>query len=502
MTIDIIFVLMKVLLLNPPFLDRFSRTSRSPGVAKGGTIYYPLWLAYTAGVLEQSGVAVRLIDAPAECIQNEEVMKKLGNFIPDLIVMDTSTPSIYNDADCAEFFKRRYQKSFIVLVGTHPSAMPEWTLNLNPAIDAVALGEYDYTIRDLCYALENGSALDKVFGLCYRKGKDIHHSNKRPFITNLDELPFVTSVYRKHLDIRNYYFAAAGYPMVMTITGRGCPYGCFFCVYPQTFHSRAYRSRSARNVVDEFKYVKKHLKGVREIGIEDDTFTVDKERCSRICELLIKENINIKWYCNGRADISLDLLLKMRKAGCRMITVGFESGNREILDKMHKGLQLETMRRFMKDTKEAGILVHGCIMVGNPGETEQTVRESFKFALELACDSMQFFPLVVYPGTEAYEWARQSGYLTTENFRDWLDERGDYNCIISLPGLPSRRIVQLCKQFYLRYHLRPSYVFYKLLQMLTRPSEGLRTAKSGLAYARFLLKDKVLSVIGHRSLAK
>jgi len=481
---------MKVLLLNPPFIDRFSRTSRSPAVTKGGTIYYPLWLSYAAGVLERDGSEVRLVDAPADCISNEEVLTRLGNFVPDVVVLDTSTPSIYADARSAEFYKKRYPGAFVVLVGTHPSAMPEWTLSLSPAIDAVAIGEYDDTLRALAQAIGRGESPSSVAGLVVRDGNSVRRTGARPLITDIDSLPFVTAVYKKHLAIRNYFFAAARYPMVMIITGRGCPHRCFFCVYPQTFHSRAYRPRSARNVADEFLYVRRELPFVREIGIEDDTFTVDRRRCAEICDILTAENVGMKWYCNARADLPYDLLLKMRRAGCRMITVGFESGSQEILDAMHKGLGLETMRRFVKDARRAGILIHGCIMAGNPGETEETIRESFRFALELDCDSMQFFPLFVYPGTEAYRWAETNGYLTTTDFRRWLDEKGDYRCVIDLPDLPGARMVELCKGFYAQYHLRPSYILRKALQGIRRPGEGWRTVRSAFTFFRFMLKDR------------
>jgi len=481
---------MNVLLLNPPFLDRFSRTSRSPGVSKGGTLYYPIWLAYAAGVLEQAGYTVRLIDAPAECLGNQEVAERLGKFIPDVIVLDTSTPSIHDDARTAEFFKKIYPRSVIVMVGTHPSAMPEWTLSLSPAIDLVARGEYDYTLRDLCKAVFAGRGFDTVAGLVLRSGSGVLHTPPRPLITDLDTLPFVTSVYRRHLDVRNYFFAAARYPMVMIISGRGCPHRCFFCVYPQTFHGRAYRPRNAGNVVEEFRYVREHLPHVREIGIEDDTFTADRRRCVEICDLLIEERLRLPWYCNGRADIPFDVLVKMRRAGCRLIIVGFESGSQMILDAMHKGIRLETMRRFVRDAKRAGILIHGCMMVGNPGETEETIAESYRFARELNCDSMQFFPLIVYPGTEAWEWAVKSCALGTTQFRDWLDEKGDYRCVINLPGLPAARIAALCRRYYLRYHLAPMYLLSKLRQAIVRPGEVVRTVRAAINYARYLIRSK------------
>ncbi|MQY80899.1 MAG: B12-binding domain-containing radical SAM protein, partial [Dehalococcoidia bacterium] len=264
---------MNVLMLNPPFKGRFSRTSRSPAVTLGGTIYYPFWLAYATGVLEQSGFQVSLIDAPAQGLSVADVIEQVKNEPPQLIVVDTSTPSIYSDVKVAEQLKEKFPSSFVALVGTHPSALPEETLKLSERVDAVAVGEYDYTMRDLASCLEKKGDLRTVDGLVFRDGDEIVHNRPRALIENVDALPFVSEVYQRHLNIRDYYFAAANYPMVMIITGRGCPYKCFFCVYPQTFHSRKYRSRSAASVVDEFQWIVQNIPQVREIGIEDDTFT-------------------------------------------------------------------------------------------------------------------------------------------------------------------------------------------------------------------------------------
>lgn len=235
----------------------------------------------------------------------------------------------------------------------------------------MAIGEYDYTIRDLAGALENNRPLDNVDGLVFRNGDKYIKNKKQDKIEDLDGIPFVSTVYKKHLNHRNYFFAAASYPMIMIITGRGCPFKCFFCVYPQVFHDRKYRIRSAENVVDEFEYIEQNFSGVKEIGIEDDCFTANRGHVREICELLIKRNIKIKWYCNVRGDLDYDLLKLMKDAGCRLVTVGFESGSQNILDNMHKGERVERYYQFAKDARMAGILVHGCIMVGNPGDTRE-----------------------------------------------------------------------------------------------------------------------------------
>ncbi|MDY6862568.1 MAG: radical SAM protein [Thermodesulfobacteriota bacterium] len=473
---------MKILFLNPPFLNRFSRTSRSPAVTKGGTFYYPIWLAYAAGVVEKTGHDIQFFDAPAAGLGVSDIVKKMGNFIPDIMVVDTSTPSIYNDVKVTEELKINYPDAFAVLVGTHPSALPDETLKLSDDIDAVAVGEYDYTVRDLAKAIETKQPLDEVDGLVYRRGNSVVHNQDRSKIDDLDEIPFVSSVYKKYLYYKNYFFAAANYPMIMIMTGRGCPYRCFFCVYPQVFHGRSYRKRSPENVVDEIEYIIKNFPKVKEIGIEDDCFTADKKQVTKICEMIIQRNIRVRWYCNVRGDLDYSLLKLMKKAGCRLVTVGFESGCQHILDNMHKGEKVERYYQFAMDARKAGILVHGCIMVGNPGDNGETLKQSYEFAKKINCDSMQFYPLYVYPGTEAYNWARDEGYLRTNDFSQWLTKDGLHNCVLDTPELSSEDMVYLCDSYLKKYHLRPKYVMGKLVQAIRIPSEGYRTMKSAKVF--------------------
>lgn len=477
---------MNVLLLNPPFKGRFSRTSRSPSITLGGTIYYPFWLAYTAGVLDQNGFPVSFIDAPADGLTTLEVIERLEGSPPQLIVIDTSTPSIYNDIKVAEELKDRFPTSFVTLVGTHPSALPKETLSLSSQVDAVARGEYDYTIRDLAYCLGSGGDLKSVDGLTFRGNGAIIENKDRALIENVDELPFVSKVYKQHLNIKHYFFAASDYPMVMIITGRGCPYKCFFCVYPQTFHSRKYRPRSAKSVVDEFEYIVRNLPEVREIGIEDDTFTIDQKRVKEICQLILERGIRIKWYCNVRVNLTLETMKWMKRAGCVLVTVGFESASQECLDKMRKGITVEQIEEFVSNSKKAGLLVHGCFMAGNPGETKETLAKMLNFAKELNCDTMQFYPLIVYPGTEAYKWAEENKYLVTHDFAQWATEAATYNCVLDLPGLSTGEINTFCRRANKEYYLRPKYISMKLKQMVLNPGEIRRTLKGARAYFRTL----------------
>lgn len=479
---------MKILFLNPPFKDgRFSRASRSPAITKSGTLYYPIWLAYAAGLLEKESFEVKLVDAPAAGLSKNDSLKIAVGFNPDLVVIDTSTPSIYSDIEMGALIKDAVKDAFIILVGTHPSALPGETLDLSRAIDAVAIGEYDYTIRDLARILNNGKDLKSIAGISYRDGDSIIHNGRRPLVEDLDGLPFVSSVYKRHLDVRDYFFAASYYPFVMILTGRGCPFGCSFCLYPQVFHSRKCRFRSPDNVADEFEYIKTELPHVKEIGIEDDTFTVDKERTMRICEALIRRKVRIPWYAAARADLDFETMVIMKKAGCRLLIVGYESGSQEILDNIHKGIKLEAMARFNEDAKKAGLLVHGCFIVGGPGERSDTVFETINFAKGLQCDTVQFFPLMVYPGTEAYEWAMEKGYVKAEDFSDWATDEGLHNTVLNTDNLSGEDLIHFCNYARRQFYLRPSYISRKALQCLRNPDEFIRTFKSLRIFYKYLL---------------
>jgi anaerobic magnesium-protoporphyrin IX monomethyl ester cyclase len=494
-------MLMKVLTLNPPFLPKFSRTSRSPAVTKGGTIYYPIWLAYTTGVLEDNGFQVQLIDAPARGYDLDYVIKKTRKFKPSLIVIDTSTPSVYNDIKVAEALKDA-TNAFIILVGTHVSALPEQSLKISKKIDAVARHEYDYTILELAKFLEAGKRLNTVKGLTYRVGSKIISNPDRPFIKDLDTLPFVSKVYKRHLNIEDYFYAANLHPVVTIIGGRGCIYRCAFCVWPQVMSGHQYRMRSPENIVEELEYIKKEMPQVREVFFEDDTGTVNKEHMLKLCRLIKERGLDITWSTNARADIPLDVLKEMKSAGCRLLCVGYESGSQEVLNKVHKGTTLGKIKQFAKDAKKAGIMVHGCFILGLPYDTRKTIEETIEFAKELDPDTAQFYPVMVYPGTEAYEWSKREGYLITEDYSKWLTPEGWHNCMVSRPDISNKDLVKLCDEARIRFYFRPSYILKRLKLSMTDINEAKRTVKSGKTFFNYLFKLMKKKTIPKRSKEK
>jgi anaerobic magnesium-protoporphyrin IX monomethyl ester cyclase len=327
-----------------------------------------------------------------------------------------------------------------------------------------------------------------VPGLLARRNGRVEEGPTRSFIQDLDALPWVSRVYQRFLPIDRYFYSIARHPVVTLISGRGCPHRCQFCVYPQTMHGRRYRRRSPEDIANEMLWVQRNMPAVREIFFEDDTFTVNRAHAERTCHLMLELGVRLPWTANSRCDVDLETLQTMRRANCRLLCVGVESGNQEILDNTGKAIRLERIEQFARDARRAGILIHGCFMVGNPGETPETMEQTFQFARRLNFDTAQFFPLMVYPGTEAYEWARSNGYLRTEDYRRWLDKDGCHNCVIDLPGLPAEELVRFCDQARRRYYLRPRYICGKVRQVVTHPREGKRVIKASKTFFRYLAR--------------
>ena len=480
--------MIKVLFLNPPFLKKFSRPQRSPAVTKSGTLYFPMWLAYAAGVLMENGFEIDFIDAPADGLSMDTVEERVRKFEPALIVMDTSTPSINNDVSIAKKLKGICPNAFIVLVGTHVSALPEEVINIDMCIDAVARFEYDYTILNLAKTLNVKGDLKNVMGISYKDGSTIIHNDRQPYIENLDELPFVSKVYKKFLKIENYFNPNALYPMVTITSSRGCPFPCTFCVYPQTLMGRGFRLRSVENVVYEMEFIVENFPQAKAIFFEDDTMTVNKKRCKELAELILKKGIRISWTANARVGLDYDTMHIMREAGCRSLCVGFESGSQKILENMKKKTKLGEMKEFMENARKAGMLIHGCFMAGLPGETKETLRETLELAKGLNPDTVQFYPVMVYPGTEAYTWYKERNLIRSSDFSKWITPEGLHNTVISTESLSSEELVRFCDEARREFYLRPGYIIYKIAQMFRHPKEIRRTFKAGRTFFKYLIK--------------
>lgn len=458
----------RVLLLNPPFVDRFNRTGcRWASKTRSDTVCYPSWLAYATGWLEKNVVKAKLVDAPARCLDFYEVCKIIEGFEPEYIVIDTATSSIDNDSEVAKTFKEYYHSAKVVMAGPHASALPKETLLMSQA-DHVVVGEYDIALLRLV------------------RGKETSRIIQGAEFENLDLLPFASQVYKEHLRIEDYFYSLCRHPMIQIMGARGCHYHCNYCAWAHVLTGRNVRYRSVGNLVDELEYIASELPQVKDIVMEDDTFTHDKKRVLEVCREIKRRKLDIDWIVNARADVPYQVLKEMKSAGCRMLIIGYESGNQQVLNMAKKGLKLETMRQFSKDVKKAGIQTMGCFMIGLLGETAETAKETFEFAKEVDPDFYFFSPATPFAGTEFYKICKEKGYLVAKDWGEWVDDEGYLRNVVSYPQFSNDEISNIIDEFLWRFAFRRKFIFKSLGKVVRHPiMEGgrfLRTLKHGVEY--------------------
>lgn len=471
---------MKVLFLNPPFHPLFSRESRSPSVTKSSTLYWPMFLAYNAGYVEADNNVIDLIDSPAMEIDIEETLRRIKNFQPELVVVNTSTPSILNDLKVVNRIKNDLGVPTAIM-GTHATAEPVESLEMEEALDFVISGEAELPTRNLVRSLrgDGAIALEEIPGISLRTPKGIQSNPEGPKIEDINTIPWVSRTYVKFLKdcYKQYFYGANLNPLIVILSGRGCPFRCTYCVVPQTLTGHTFRKRDPQDVVDEMEYIYHSFDEIGEIFFEDDTFTADHKHVKEICNEIEKRQTKMTFSANARADVKGDLLKQMRTAGCRELCVGFESSSQEVLKNVKKALKEGNSEKFMKDAKEAGILIHGCFMVGNPGDTPETLRGTLDFAKQLSPNTAQFYPIMAYPGTKAYQELKEKGRLTTTNYGEWLDNEGHHNTTVTTENLTSQDLVDFCDQARREFYLRPGYIWTQAIMAMKNPKERYRVAR-------------------------
>lgn len=480
---------MKIYLLNAPFLPKFVRYGRwIGGVTRGGSLDYPIWLAYATGVLEKEGHKIKLVDAPAWNWGKEDVIYDIKRFKPDVIVIESNFSSLSNDIFIAKLLKDNVDNARVVSVGPPASQFADRILEKN-GVDIVARFEYDFTIRDIADAFEDAKNFKNINGISYKENGKVIHNPDRDFISSeeLDEMPFVSKVYKEHLNIKDYYLAhTLVYPMVQIFTGRGCPYQCSFCSFPENLMGRQYRTRSIENVVDEFEYVHEELPKVKEIFVEDDTFTISKKRVKEICEELKRRKLDITWSCNARANLDYETMKVMKEAGCRLLDVGYESGSNEILTNIKKGITTDQMRKFTKDAKKVGLMIHADFVFGFPGETKETAEKTIRFAKELKPNIIQFAVAMPIPGTEFYKWCKENNFLLIDDIEEALDKNGHQKCIVSYPEFTKEDIEKYVDKALKEYYLSLSYVPTAISNVLRK--NGLDVFKGMITSMKVFLR--------------
>jgi len=401
--------------MNPPSLEG-DIYMKEIGRCGTKTVANEVWpqtgLAYLAAVLEKDGHNTKIIDSMAENIAFNETFNKIKEFGPELIIMNTSTPTFTNDSIICDLIKKEI-KTKVGFVGTHVSVLPERSMKRSN-VDFLIIGEAEYTVKELAKKIP----LNKIKGISYRKNGKLKINQQRPLIHDLDELPLPS----RHLLPNEKYTMpfTSGKPFVTIIPSRGCPYKCIFCRSGSVW-GKYTRMRSPESVFEEMKKVKEM--GIDYITFMADTFTINKKWTMRLCELIIENELEINWLCNSRVDtIDEDMLRSMKKAGCILISYGIESGDQEILDISEKGINLEQSKKAVESTKKFGISMVGYYIIGLPGETWKTIKKTIDFSKELDTDYAEFHIATPFPGTKFYELAKSKGWLLSEEWEDFEEK--------------------------------------------------------------------------------
>ena len=438
---------LKTLFLNPPSFENFDggAGSRWPATREIESYWYPVWLAYPAGMLE----GARLLDAPSHHVSAEETINIARDY--EFLVLFTSTPGFPGDIRLVKKIKETNPKIKIAFVGPHVSVLPERSLKDCREIDFVVRKEFDYAVCEFA----NGKPLDEILGISFLKNGSVVHTPDRPEVQDLDSLPHVTEIYRRDLDVTKYNVPFLLYPYVSLYTTRGCPAQCTFCLWPQTLSGHPWRKRSTDDVAREMAKAKDFWPDVREFFFDDDTFNIQKVRTIELCEKL--KPLKLTWSCTSRVTTDYETLKAMKEAGCRLLIVGYESGDPQILKNIKKGATIERARQFTKDCHKLGLVVHGDFILGLPGETHETIRNTVAFAKELDVETIQVSVAHAYPGTELYDYAVKNGFMVGDN--KMVDEGGHQLAHIQYPGLPADDILESVHRFYDEYYFRPKAVF-------------------------------------------
>jgi hopanoid biosynthesis associated radical SAM protein HpnJ len=470
---------LKTLFLQAPSFDGFDGGAGSRYQAKREvkSFWYPTWLAQPAALVPGS----RVLDAPADELSVDEARAIAGGYA--LVIMHTSTPSFPTDARFAELLKLDNPDILIGMVGAKTMVDPEGSLKATTALDFVCREEFDFA----CKEVAEGRPLPDVKGISYRTadGRFLHNA-PRPILENMDELPFVAPVYKRDLKIENYFIGYLKHPYVSFYTGRGCRSKCTFCLWPQTVGGHRYRVRSAANVIEEVKWIKQNMPEVKEIMFDDDTFT-DSSNLERV-EAIARGMgaLGVTWSCNAKANVPFKTLQVMKENGLRLLLVGYESGDDQILHNIKKGLRTDIARRFTEDCRKLGIVIHGTFILGLPGETRATIEKTIDFAKEINPHTIQVSLAAPYPGTTLYKQAVDNGWLQENEAANLVNEKGVQLAAISYPHLSKDEIFHSMEDFYKRFYFRPGKIWEIVKEMLVSWDMMKRRLREGAEFFRFL----------------
>ena len=472
--------MLRTLFMQAPSFDGFDGGAGSRYQAKREikSFWYPTWLAQPAALVENS----KLVDAPPHRQSLTDVLPMAKDH--DLVVLHTSAPSFASDVKTIEALKSINPNLKAGLIGAKVAVDAEGSMKSAPAEDFVARNEFDFTIKDVA----DDKPWADIEGLSYRNSEDvIVHNADRPILENMDSLPFVSPVYQRDLTIENYFIGYLKHPYISIYTGRGCKSRCTFCLWPQTVGGHRYRTRSVGHVIEEIAWAKKAFPQVKEFFFDDDTFTDDLPRAEAIARELGK--LGVTWSCNAKANVPHESLKVLKEGGLRLLLVGYESGNQQILYNIKKGMRVEVAEKFTKDCHELGIAIHGTFIAGLPGETRETLRETAAWAAKINPHTIQVSLAAPYPGTFLYKQAVENGWLDAEH-AELVDDHGIQIAPLHYPHLSHDEIFASVETFYKSFYFRPSKIGSIVSEMVRSPDMMKRRLREGVEFFEFLKERK------------
>lgn len=454
---------MRIAFVDGPWPGHGHRTQRWAHKNPGGNINPPpLFQMYAASVARKAGFDVKLWDAPVLDLNFQQMIEELKAYSPQIVVVNTSTASFDYDLELIKMVKNTLNP-VIVAVGPHVTALAIDIMQAIDEIDIIVLGEYDETIRDIALLLDN---LSEVKGIVFRKDRKVFSTGRRELIENLDSLPFPAW---DLVDINRYWesmFPGAKRPVATVMGSRGCNYHCSFCLYPQVLFQQRLRLRDLNRVVDEIEWLKKEF-GARFFYFEDDNFTASWRRVENFCKLLLERGVNITWGCLSRTDkVTEERIRLMKESGCFLIKYGVESGVQETLDAIDKKKVLDEIVHTFAVTKEVGIMTHATVMIGNPNETKETIRQTREFIKKLAPDSVQFSICTPLPGTKFWDECIKNGWL---HYTRWEDFDGVTGGVLNYPNLSREEIREAVQNSYLKYYSSFPHIKQRIKRMIFGP---------------------------------
>lgn len=445
----------------------------------------PLGISYVASAFEQSGAEVRVIDYIISRYTPEKLKRELAEFQPQVLGATSVTMNFTAAADIVRTAKQIDPSLSTLMGGPHVSFDVINTLEAYPEIDLLVIGEGEKTIMELMDHFQGRGNRGDIQGIAFRENGNIIQTGKRELIDDLNTLPLPA----RHLLPMSRY-QALGFPVSM-ITGRGCPYSCIFCQGRKMVGSKA-RSRKASLVVDEIEQILSY--GFTRINIADDLFTSDREKVHEVCEEIRRRKLSLTWTAFSRVNtVDKETLRLMRETGCDCISFGIESGNQEMLKRVRKGITLDQARKAVALCKEAGILPHASFMVGLPGETPETLKDTSEFSKSL--DILYGFHfLAPFPGTTVREEIDQYDLEILTD--DW--SRYDANsAIVRTSALTPEAINRFVAKFDEEINRAWEEQVQRYHDKTNTPEEDLRVAghyRMGLVYK--MLSEDLLEACG------